>query len=150
VSNQFPNFKELVGNGSLKQTVPVDGVSKIKASVELVSDSTIGDKENCQGILLRTENEVIVALLSCKSGAVFLCPAGIENCEGENWSETTIKNGLWERRGHLTNNKYTVEFSPKRIVYRILEKNCLIPYRHGCLLHGLGWHDLFVFDFSKD
>ena len=138
MSDSLPDFKGLAGNGKLTQTIPIEGTSTLEASLELVSNLSIDGEKSCNGLTLKTSKESIVTMLACESGKLFMCTGAIEDCVREETSPTQIKNGVWESRGSIHELKYTVEFLADRLVYRIHEKNCLIPYPHGYLIYGFG------------
>jgi hypothetical protein len=83
-----------------------------------------------------------VTVLTCESGQTIFCPGEIKYCGNDYYTSTKVKNNVLARRGQGSKNKYTLELLPDGLVYRRLEKNCLIPYPHGCIIPGFGWHYL--------
>ncbi len=148
-SGNFPNFKSLAGEGSVTQTLSVEGASTVEATLEAVSKLNIGNEKLCYGLTLKIKETEIVTVLTCESGQTIFCPGEIKYCGNDYYTPTKVKNNVLERRGQGSKEKYTLELLPDGLVYRRLERNCLIPYPHGCIIPGFGWHDYKVYEFHK-
>ncbi len=149
VSDNFPDYDAMAGEGILTQTLPVEGVSTIEASLVPISNINIGNEKLCHGLTLKTQTTEIMSILTCDSGKIIFCPNEIKYCGDDFLSPTKKKKQILERRSLSNSDKYSVEFLPDGLIYRELEKNCLIPYPHGCIVPGFGWHDYKKYEFHK-
>jgi hypothetical protein len=149
VDADIPDFESIAGMGQVEQLEPDKKAATINARLTYIPDMLIGEKSEVRGLWLQTENESIVALARGDSGQVFICPGGPDHCKGEYIKAAEIKGKVLKMRSELGESRYMVEFSDNGLVYRIQKKNCLIRYPHGCLIHGFGWHDRYVYAFQR-
>jgi len=151
MTSKFPDFHSMVGTGSVNifdHDLPkADQHKTVNASVTTVNHIAITGMKNCSGITLKTDQESIVTVGSCDAGKVFICPAGQENCNNENFTPTKLDDSVVHMR--VDDYNYRIEVKENQLIYRIQEKSCLIPYPHGCLVNGPGWNDLVVYTFKK-
>ncbi len=143
VSDNFPDYDAMAGDGFLTKTSTIEDESTIEASLTLISNLNVsnlemGNEKLCHGLTLKTQTAEILSILTCDSGQVIFCPSEIEYCGHSSYSPSKKKRQVLERRGLQSKDKYTVEFLPDGLIYRQLRIKCLIPYPHGCIVPGFG------------
>jgi len=150
-NNIMPDFQSMVGTGTV--TLSEKGETKSAknktsaASVSAVKNLPISGMQACNGITLKSDQETIVTVASCKSGQVFICPGGQEECNKDIFEPTEVSNGVMQMR--VGDFNYRVELTAEQMIYSIQKKPCLVPYPHGCLVNGPGWEDSLVYTFKK-
>jgi hypothetical protein len=145
----LPDFDAISGQGTLSYTGPNSSLPPESATMSIISELTIGDNKDCKGLILKTDEESIVVVAVNESKQVFICPGGKEGCDGEPLDPVEIKENVWKMYVPKFDITYQVEFESDRFVYRIKRRRCLINYRHGCLIPGIGWRDKHVYEFKK-
>jgi len=150
-SSSISFYSTIIGNGKLLFTSELKKQTHSPAKINHISTShPLIKKHRCNGIQLFTEKKTIVSLLQCEDHMSFLCPGELDNCENKNFTQTKKVKDTWERIGTLTDTKFTLEISTHSLVYRMLEKNCFIPYPHGCLIKGSGWHEYKRYEYISN
>lgn len=146
------DFIALSGAGKVIQKQPESegGHSTVDGWVSYVPEFGLPGEKNCQGIALTTTIEAIVFLAACDSGTFYLCPRGLHSCTNEFSGPTQVSSQSYKMRSSFADNLYRLEVYPQRLVYRIQESKCFIKYPHGCLINGIGWSDVYSFEFRKN
>jgi len=150
VTDTIPDFETLAGTARVEQSEATGPATTLDGSLAYVADMQITGEGPCSGLWLKTQNESIVAVALNANGQAFICPGGPGSCQDQAPAPATIDGNVIQRRSDISNNRYRVEFLDDRVVYRIQEKKCLIPYPHGCLVYGRGWKDSYVYNFYKN
>lgn len=153
VSEVKSSFRALVGEGEIVQKKhELDGGnSTVNGLMSSVSEISLPGEKNCFGISLTSVADAIVFLIACPSGRYYLCTQEPSACVGEYVGQVRVKNGNhFELRSSSNDTLYRIEIYPDRLLYRIYESDCLIPYPHGCLVDGFGWDEIFSYDFRKN
>ncbi len=145
----MPYFDAMVGEGHLKRTGPmVEAPSVEKASLKKKTKTVVFDGVTFSHFLsLETESGARVAI-AIDAGSFLLCPGGIDKCTSK-YATPTKQEGANRliMHGTFSGRRYVVELYKDVFIYRIQDKNCLLGYPHGCLIHGFSWNDLYTNEF---
>ncbi len=146
------NFKSMAGTGNLIKKSPEKDAAKQlgQARLSLIDNITIRQEPNCKGLSLTTQTKTIVVVGDCPSGQYFVCPGGPTSCTVKGLDQTKRNNHIYEYESDFSKLNYMVELYADKMIYRIRESNCMVPYPHDCLIKAPGWKDMEYFEFIKD
>ncbi len=152
VSEVKNSFRALVGEGEIiqKKHELDGGNSTVNGVMSYVSEISLAGENNCFGISLTSAADAIVFLIACPSGRYYFCTQAPSACVDENVGRVRVNGNRFELRSSSSDALYRIEIYPGRLLYRVYESDCLIPYPHGCLVDGFGWDELFSYDFRKN
>lgn len=150
MTNTIPDFETLAGSARVEQNGPENPEATATGSLTFIADMDIEGEGPCRALWLKTQDESVVAVAISPSGRAFICPGGPENCQGKPLTAAAIEGNIIQRPSDISDNRYRIEFLDNLVIYRIQEKECLVPYPHGCLIHGKGWDDKHVYKFYTD
>ncbi len=145
------DFKSMTGAGHLTEKSPGKNVEKksVPARLSLIDNITIRQELNCKGVSLTAQTRMIVVVGDCPSGQYFVCPGGSDSCTVKGLNQTKRNNHVYEYKSNFSGLNYVVELYSDRMIYRIQESNCMIPYPHGCLVKAPGWKDVEYIEFIR-
>jgi hypothetical protein len=149
----IPEFESLVGIGTLEVIEPGYDTSHVQASLSINENYNVIGRNGCKALIINTDLETVLAVAQCPDSDAdeyLICADEPNECEiyfetkhGGN-SLTLIKDWGWG----YDETRRRVEFYPNKVVYRIQSESCLIPYPHGCIIDGIGWVDLYTYNYN--
>lgn len=152
---EIPEFKSLVGNGVLHQHGPSIEDKKTEAIFSFNENFNVAGRESCEAVILTSMNETFLTVAKCRGEFGYeICGRAEKKCIVEFDTKKTGNTLYLINDGEYVDDdvRHTVEFFTDKIVYKIQEESCLIPYPHGCIINGFNWVDqyTYIYTFSKN
>ena len=147
-SGGIPEFKSLVGSGSLYKTGASIENKKIEATLSLNNDYVVTGLQDRKALSLVTSEGPVLNLAICGENKEYIF------C-GRSIAEWTVyfKTSKSDNTLSLTKDKggddvkFLIEFQTDKIIYRVQAETCLIPYPHGCIIDGFDWRDRYTYKY---
>jgi len=144
----IPEFKSLVGSGTLYKTGASIEDKKIEATLSLNNDYVVSGLKDCKALSLATSEGPVLNLAICGENKEYIfCGRSIAECTvyfETSKSDNTLS--LTKDKGG-DDVKFLVEFLTDKIIYRVQAETCLIPYPHGCIIDGFDWRDRYTYKY---
>lgn len=152
-SPDIPDFKSLVGSGTLNISGRIIESESIDASIFLNGNYTVKGLGRCSAITLTTAINPELSIALCESGEKYIfCGNKLDNCASDFKTKKSgatlslIRDlGFWYDK-----TRFLVEFKSNKIIYRIQGEDCLIGYPHGCIIDGFNWVDSETYIYTFD
>ena len=149
-SQDIPEFKHLIGSGTLE--INSTGIKSefSKAWLSFNKDYTVIGKQSCEALILTSIERPILAVAKCDDDNYYICGRAPNECR---INHETIQSGntlsLTKDLGFGEDDiKLIVGFHKDKIVYRVQGKSCFIGYPHGCIIDGFSWIDEDTYSFG--
>lgn len=148
-SQDIPNFKHLIGSGTLKTSGTGIKSEYSKAWLSFNNNYTVIGKQSCEALTLISIERPILAVAKCDNN-YYICGRAPDECR---LNYETIQSGntlsLTKDLGFGEDDiKLLVNFHKDKIVYRVQGKSCFIGYPHGCIIDGFSWVDEDIYSYE--
>jgi hypothetical protein len=163
---EIPDFESLVAEGSLNQLSYGSESNDMTAELTYRLNYEVEGQTDCHALVLSAPDLVTYLPdyeLSPQGGAVaiaicgeekryYICSWVSEPCSTYfKTKKSKAVLSLHVDRGWGDDElRFRVEYYDDKLIFRVQDESCLIPYPHGCLIDGFGWEDWFVFTFTPD